>query len=131
MSKTEAKYDVVIAACYGASNTGQLAGAVATELARENEDCTLVCLPAVAIDKATGLDKVEGAELLIVIEGCPVMCCSKIVEQHTGRKPDIRVEMVEDYGVRKSAGTSFYEAEKDSVKQDVKRRIEAKRAEGR
>lgn len=64
---------VVLATCCGASNTGQLAGAVPTELASE-EGYGLVCLPAVAIDKATGLDKVAEAELLVVIEGCPVMC---------------------------------------------------------
>ena len=55
-----AQLDVVIATCYGAANTGQLAGAVATELAQDNEGYSLVCLPAVAIDKATGLDKVKG-----------------------------------------------------------------------
>lgn len=75
--------EIVMATCYGASNTGQLAGAVATELARE-EGYGLVCLPAVAIDKATGLDKVTEAELLVVIEGCPVMCCTKIIEDHAG-----------------------------------------------
>jgi uncharacterized metal-binding protein len=131
MPETKAKYGVVIAACYGASNTGQLAGAVATELVRENKDYTLVCLPAVALDLAVGLDKVAGAELFVIIEGCPVMCCSKIVEEHAGRKPDIRVEMVEDYGVKKSPQPSFDEAEKDRIKQDVRRRIEAKRAEVR
>jgi uncharacterized metal-binding protein len=121
-----AQLDVVIATCYGAANTGQLAGAVATELAQENEGYSLVCLPAVAIDKATGLDKVKGARLLVVIEGCPVMCCSKIVGQHTGRGTDIRMEMVQDYGVKKSPVLSFDQDEKERIKQDVKAHIEAK-----
>lgn len=126
---SETRYEVVIAACYGASNTGQLAGAVATELALENEGYTLVCLPAVAIDKAAGLDKVAGADLFVIVEGCPVMCCSEIVEQHTGRKPDIRVEMVEDYRVKKTSHPTYEETEKNEIKQDVKRRIEAWRAD--
>lgn len=54
-----------------------------------------MCLPAVAIDKDTGLSKIAGGELFMIIEGCPVMYCSKIVEEHSGRKPDIRVEIVE------------------------------------
>jgi uncharacterized metal-binding protein len=115
--------EVVIATCYGASNTGQLAGAVATELARENGDHALVCLPAVAIDQATGLDKVKAARLLVVVEGCPVMCCTKILETHSGRQPDTRVEMVQDYGVRKAPVLSYDPADKDRIKQDIERRI--------
>lgn len=124
-----AKFKVVIATCYGAANTGQLAGAVATELVKENPDYALVCLPAVAIDKDTGLDKIREAERFVIVEGCPVMCCSKIVEQHSGRKPDIRVEMVQDYGVKKAPTLTYDEADKERIKQDVKRRIEAKLAE--
>lgn len=119
------KFPVVLATCYGASNTGQLAGAVATELAQENEDYSLVCLPAVAIDKATGLDKITNAEILVVIEGCPVMCCSKIIEDHSGRKADIRVEMVADYAVSKAPVLHYDGATKEKIKQDVKNRIAA------
>ena len=123
-----AQFDVVIATCYGAANTGQLAGAVATELVKENDDYNLVCLPAVAIDKDIGLGKVKGAELFVIIEGCPVMCGSKIMEEHAGRKPDIRVEMVEDYGVKKSPDLEVDPEEKERIKADVKRRIEEARA---
>ena len=65
---------------------------MATELARE-EGYRLVCLPSVAVDEATGLDKVAEAEQLVVIEGCPVMCCTQILEDHIGRRPDVRVGM--------------------------------------
>lgn len=116
------KYPVVISTCYRASNTGQLAGAVAIELAKENSDFTLVCLPAVAIDKDTGLDKVKEAELFVVIEGCPVMCCTKIVDQHSGRQPDIRVEMVQDYAVKKASSLVYDQSDKDRTKADVLRR---------
>ncbi len=116
--------EVVIATCYGASNTGQLAGAVATELARENGDHALVCLPAVAIDQATGLDKVKAARLLVIVEGCPVMCCTRILETHSGRQPDTRVEMVQDYGVKKAPVLSYDAADKDRIKQDIERRIQ-------
>lgn len=95
---SEDRFKVVIATCYGAANTGQLACAVATELVKQNEDYHLVCLPAVAIDKDTGLKKVEQAGLFLIIEGCPVMCCSKLVEEPAGRRPDIRVEICD--GVR-------------------------------
>jgi uncharacterized metal-binding protein len=121
---SEGELKVVIATCYGAANTGQIAGAVATELVKENEDYHLVCLPAVAIDKDTGLQKIEKAKLLVVIEGCPVSCCAKIVEEHSGRKPDIRLEMVEDFGVKKSSVLDFDENVKERIKEEVKKRIE-------
>lgn len=120
----------MIATCYGATNTVQLAGAVATELVKENEGYHLVCLPAVAIDKDTGLSKIAGAELFVIVEGCPVMCCNKFVEEHSGRKPDIRVKMVEDYGVKKVTVLTYDEAEKERIKADVRRRIEEALAAG-
>ncbi|HBH86603.1 MAG TPA: hypothetical protein DDY17_03230 [Syntrophaceae bacterium] len=122
------KFKIVMTTCYGAANTGQLAGAITTELVKENEDFHLLCLPAVAINKETGINKVKNAEIFVIIEGCPVMCCTKIVEEHTGRKPDIRVEMAEDYGVKKSSELTYEEAEKVRIKQDIKRRIEDKSA---
>lgn len=118
------KFKVVMATCYGAANTGQLAGAVTTELVNENEDFHLLCLPAVAIDKDTGINKVKNAALFVIIEGCPVMCCTKIIEEHTGRKPDISIEMVEDYKAQKSPSLTYNEADKVRIKKDVKQRIE-------
>ncbi len=114
----------MLATCYGASNTGQLAGGVATELARE-EGCGLVCLPAVAIDKVTGLDKVAEAELLVVIEGCAVMRRTQIVEEHGERHPDVRVEMVQNYGVEKTAALSC-DQEKKRIKRDMVQPVEKK-----
>ena len=97
---------------------------MATELAREHEDCARGCLPAVAIDQATELDKVKNARLPVVVEGCPVMCCTKIVDQHSGRQPAIRLEMVQDYGVKKAPALIHDEGDKDRIKQDIERRIQ-------
>ena len=52
------------------------------------------------------------------------MCCSQIVEQHSGRKPDVRLEMVADYGVKKAPVLIYDEADKERIKADVVRRIE-------
>jgi uncharacterized metal-binding protein len=101
---------------------------VATELARD-EEYGLVCLPAVAIDKATGLDKVAEAELLVVIEGCSVMCCTQIVEGHGGRHPDVRVEMVQDYGVNKAPVLSYDQEDKERIGRDIVQRVEQKLSE--
>jgi uncharacterized metal-binding protein len=115
---------VAVASCYGASNTGQLAGAVATELVRENPGWTLVCLPAVAIDGEAGLGKLAKADFLVVIEGCPIMCCTKIIEEHSGRKADVRVEMVADCGVKKQPTPAYDEADKARIKAEVRQRVQ-------
>lgn len=120
---------MVMATCYGAANTGQLAGAITTELVKENEDFTLLCLPAVAINKDTGINKVKSADILVIIEGCPVMCCTKIVEEHAGRKPDIRLEMVEDFGIKKSPNLTYDETDKARIKKDIKQRIDNESAQ--
>lgn len=39
------------------------------------------------------MDKVAEAEQLVVIEGGPVMCCTQILEDHIGRRPDVRIGM--------------------------------------
>ncbi len=65
----------------------------------------------------------------MVIEWCPVMCCTKIVQDHAGRQPNIRVEMVQDYGVKKSSALSYGEQEKEQIKRDIVQRVEQKRRE--
>lgn len=115
---------VVMVTCHGAANTGQLAGMIATELVRENEDYHMVCLPAVAIGKDTSLEKIARAGTFVIIEGCPMMCCSRIVAKHLGREPDIRLEMVADYGVKKDPTLDFDKGEKEKIKADINLRIE-------
>ena len=51
------------------------------------------------------------------------MCCTKILETHSGRQPDTWVEMVQDYGVKKAPVLSYDAADKDRTTQDIERQI--------
>ena len=115
---------VVIATCYG-TRVCKVGGVpMANELVKENEDYHLLSLPAVVFDEDTGLDKIAGAELFVIIEGCPVMCCSKIVDERSGPKPNILMIMEEDYGIEKASVLIYDVEKKERIKADVKRRIE-------
>jgi uncharacterized metal-binding protein len=62
----------------------------------------------------------------VVIEGCPVMCCTQIVEDRGGRQSDVRVEMVQDYGVKKAPVLSYDQEDKERIKRDIVQRVEDK-----
>lgn len=119
-TRTEKK--IVVATCIGASNTGVLAGRVATDLCTEHPDrFDMLCLPAYAIAKEASLKKVQNAERILVVEGCPVRCASEILKRG-GRTPDLAVEVSGDYGIKKVPVLRCEEKDVDRIKQDLKRR---------
>lgn len=121
-SETKEKKRIVVATCIGASNTGVLAGQVATDLcAGSPEMFDMLCLPAYAIAKEASLKKVQNAERILVIEGCPVRCASEILKRG-GRIPDLAVEVSGDYGVKKTPVLRCEEADVSRIKEDIKKR---------
>lgn len=128
MNNTEKKDEArkekrtVVATCIGASNTGVLAGRVATELCLESpERFDMLCLPAYAIEKDTSVKKVHNAERVLVVEGCPVRCASEILKRG-GRTPDLAIEVSGDYGVKKSPVLRCEESDVSRIKEDIKKR---------
>jgi len=113
---------IVVATCIGASNTGVLAGRVATELCLESpERFDMLCLPAYAIEKDTSVKKVHNAERVLVVEGCPVRCASEILKRG-GRTPDLAIEVSGDYGVKKSPVLRCEESDVSRIKEDIRKR---------
>jgi uncharacterized metal-binding protein len=116
------KKRIVVATCIGASNTGVLAGRVATELCLEApETFDMLCLPAYAIEKDTSVKKVHNAERVLVVEGCPVRCASEILKRG-GRPADLAIEVSGDYSVKKSPMLRCEEADVSRIKEDIKKR---------
>jgi uncharacterized metal-binding protein len=115
---------VVIATCYG-TRVCKVGGVpLANELVKENEEYRLLSAPAVAYGGEAELELIAGTEYFVIIEGCPVMCCSKIMEDRSGIKPNMLVILEEDYGVEK-ASLLVYDAEKkERIKTDIRKRIE-------
>jgi uncharacterized metal-binding protein len=109
----------IIYACSGiGSNVGQLANAAACQLAREGYGGGS-CLAGVGgdIEKLIGVGKT--ADERIVIDGCPVACAKKIMDDK-GLVIN-RYVMITDLGITKTPGPAFSES-------DVRRVVDAAKA---
>jgi len=108
----------IIYACSGiGSNVGQLANAAACQLAREGYGGGS-CLAGVGggIEKLVGTGK--GADERIVIDGCPVACAKKIMDDK-GLVID-RYVLITDLGITKTPGPAFSQCDVHTVINAVK-----------
>jgi uncharacterized metal-binding protein len=113
----------VIVSCSGASNTGTTADRVARKLCMEDpEGNDLLCLPAFAIRKPPSLKKLQDAEKIVVIEGCPSRCASEILRQG-GFSSHLIVEMASDYGIKKVMIPDCEENDVDRINKDIREKI--------
>lgn len=114
---------IVIVSCSGASNTGTTADRVARKLCTDDpEGYDLLCLPAFAIRKGPSLKKLQEAEKIVVIEGCPSRCASEILKQG-GFSADLVVEMASDYGIKKVMVPICEERDVERVGKDVREKV--------
>ena len=108
----------IIYACSGiGSNVGQLANAAACQLANEGYGGGS-CLAGVGggIEKLVGMGK--SADERIVIDGCPVACAKKIMDDE-GLVID-RYVMITDLGITKTPGPAFSQSDVQTVITAVK-----------
>ncbi|OPY43916.1 MAG: DGC domain protein [Methanoregulaceae archaeon PtaU1.Bin222] len=70
----------VLFPCSGASNTGQMSNHAAVRLAQEGFGI-LACTAGIPIRAPATMDKVEKGEEMVAIDGCPVACARKVLEQ--------------------------------------------------
>jgi uncharacterized metal-binding protein len=114
---------IVIVSCSGASNTGTTADRVARKLCIDDpEGYDLLCLPAFAIRKGPSLKKMQEAEKIVVIEGCPSRCASEILRQG-GFSSHLVVEMASDYGIKKVMIPDCEENDVDRIDKDIREKI--------
>jgi uncharacterized metal-binding protein len=109
----------IIYSCSGiGSNVGQLTNAAACQLASEGY-CGGSCLAGVGggIEKLTSVGK--SADERIVIDGCPVACAKKIMDDR-GLTIDHYV-MITELGIVKTPGPSFNENDVQTVIADVRK----------
>ena len=103
----------IIYSCSGiGSNAGQLANAAACQLTREGYGGGS-CLAGVGggLEKLVSMGK--AADERIVIDGCPVACAKKIMDDK-GLAVD-RYVMITDLGITKTPGPAFAESDVQSV----------------
>lgn len=123
MIRTPEEKRIVIVSCSGASNTGTTADRVARKLCIDDpERKDLLCLSAFAIRKGPSLKKLQEAEKIVVIEGCPSRCASEILNQG-GFSSHLVVEMVADYGIKKVMIPNCEENDIERINKDVRERV--------
>jgi uncharacterized metal-binding protein len=114
---------IAIVACSGAANTGQTSNEVATNLCAKSEDYTMVCLAALTLGHKNSLDKIADARKIVVIDGCPVKCASQIVAKYTDKKPDLDIQIMEEYEIKKVSKPSFEKEDVDKIVKDIEKKI--------
>ena len=114
---------IAIVACSGAANTGQTANEVATNLCAKSEEYTMVCLAALTLGHKNSLDKIANARKIVVIDGCPVRCASQIVSKYTDKKPDLDIQIMEEYGIKKIPKPIFEKKDVQKISKDIEDKV--------
>jgi len=99
---------IIVAACDGASSTGQIGNEVARLLTKRYPRLVrMCCLAAVAAGSELHLRIFRDARAVIAINGCPLRCASKVLEAR-GIKPSYEA-IITNFGVPKASTLDFDE----------------------
>jgi uncharacterized metal-binding protein len=108
----------IIYSCSGiGSNVGQLANAAACRLTREGYGGGS-CLAGVGGGIGKLIDMGKSADERVVIDGCPVACAKKIMDDR-GLSID-RYVLITDLGIAKIPGPAYAESDEQTVVDAVK-----------
>ncbi|HOI12957.1 MAG TPA: putative zinc-binding protein [Methanoculleus sp.] len=102
----------IIFACAGASKAGQISNEAAVQLTNEGYG-KIACTASLAVGTPSIKKKVEAADEVIVIDGCPVGCARQIAEM-AGVTPDQEI-VVTDLGIEKGGGLDLSEEDVETV----------------
>ena len=105
--------NVMILACSGASNLGQLSNQAALELAREGFG-KMFCLSGIGAHLSGFVQSAKDVPAMVAIDGCPVACAKKILEH---AQIPLRAYVAVSYlGIQKNMDTNLKREELDKVK---------------
>ena len=96
--------------CFGGmSNVGTLTGLASLEAIRQVEPgrAGIFCLGGLPTEAPIVLNKTRAAQHIITVDGCPLNCARKIVEQ-AGFVPFKTINLVEDCGIKKGPPLAHY-----------------------
>lgn len=110
--ETEGGTKRIIFACAGASKAGQLTNEAAVQLTKEGYG-NIACTASLAVSTPSIKKKVEAADEVVVIDGCPVGCARQIVER-AGIAPDQEI-VVTDLGIEKGGSLDLSEEDVEKV----------------
>ncbi|SLM32263.1 conserved hypothetical protein [Desulfamplus magnetovallimortis] len=108
---------IMILACSGGSNVGQLSNQAAVELTQE-EFGKMFCLAGVGGHLSGFVQSAKDVPTLIAIDGCPVGCAKAILEH--AEVPLKNHVVITDLGIEKNKDFNLKESEINAVKKAVK-----------
>lgn len=109
--------NVMILACSGASNLGQLSNQVAVELARDGFG-KMFCLAGIGAHLSGFVQSAKDVPAMVAIDGCQVACTKKILEH--AEIPLKAYVAISDLGIEKNMDTNLKREEVEKVKVAVK-----------
>jgi len=101
--------DNALFVCFGGmSNVGTLTGLAGMEAVKRAGPgkAAIFCLGGLPTGAPTVLEKTSKVGRIIVVDGCPLNCARKIVEQ-AGFHPDATITLVDDCGIKKGPPTQY------------------------
>jgi uncharacterized metal-binding protein len=109
--------NVMILACSGGSNVGQLANQAAVELTQEGFG-KMYCLAGIGGHLSGFVQSAKDVPEMVVIDGCPT-CCSKAILEHA-EVPIKSYLILTDLGIEKNKDFKLKREDLDRVKEAVK-----------
>jgi uncharacterized metal-binding protein len=119
--------NIMILACPGASNVGQLSNQAAIELAQEGFG-KMFCLAGIGAHLSGFVQSAKDVPAMVVIDGCPVACAKKILEH--AEIPLKAYVGVSDLGIDKNKDFNLKPEEVEQVKATVKQACNRLQADG-
>ena len=105
--------DVMILACSGGSNVGQLSNQAAVELTQEGFG-KMFCLAGIGGQLSKFVQSAKDVANVVAIDGCQVGCTKAILEQ--ARVPAYRQVVITDAGIEKNKNLNLRRVDIDQVK---------------
>jgi uncharacterized metal-binding protein len=109
--------NIMLLACSGGSNVGQLSNQAAVELTQEGWG-KMFCLAGIAGHLSGFVQSAKDVENMVIIEGCQVGC-SKAIMEHLGI-PLKNYIVLTDLGIEKNKDFKLRREEIDKVKASIK-----------
>lgn len=110
--------NIMLLACSGGSNVGQLANQAAIELTQEGFG-KMFCLAGIGGDLSGFVQSAKDAPHMIAIDGCDVGCAKAILERAEVPLKDYIV--LTTLGIEKNKDFNLKESEIDKAKEEIKR----------
>lgn len=119
--------DVMILACSGGSNVGQLSNQAAVELTQEGFG-KMFCLAGIGGQLSGFVQSARDVPMMVAIDGCAVGCAKAILKQ--AQVPLQHYLVLTDEGIEKNKDFNLQRADVEKIKAAVKRVVsEARSAE--